>query len=240
MSGVFLLLSVLALLKLLVEEGQRAQWVLRLAHAGIYVLFLALIHPWTLQVSKLWVDSTLNTPLQLGNVTLLVMLDVMLVMAAATAQNRWPTRHEYHYYGLMYCARMVGQRLAIFIPSVLAFPALFYVRVVLLFELPGMSFWLVTGAMMLVTAALVLLAPWVVRWLRWGNEVVVLLCLTTLAIVVMAYMFAPQSRVVAPSVGNGWATLLQAGLLVLLLVAGGGIGYLLYRAGARWKRGRIM
>ena len=83
MSGVFLLLSVLALLKLLGEEGQRAQWPLRLAHAGIYVLFLALIHPWTLQVSKLWVDSTLNTPLQLGNVTLLVMLDVMLVMAAA-------------------------------------------------------------------------------------------------------------------------------------------------------------
>ena len=140
----------------------------------------------------------------------------------------------------MYCARVVGQRLAIFIPPVLAFPALFYVRVVLLFELPGMSFWLVTGAMMLATAALVLLAPWVVRWLRWGNEVVVLLCLTTLAIVVMAYMFAPQSRVVAPSVGNGWATLLQAGLLVLLLIAGGGIGYLLYRAGARWKRGRIM
>ncbi len=237
MGSVFLLLSFLAVLKLVVEEGERTSWAVRAVHAVLLAGSVFLLHPFTLTINKIWVDETLNTLRWLNDVTLLVMLDMLLSVLAVTSHDvRWPSPRRIRYYGLLQVGFDTLHKLAYYLPPLLIFPALFYFRVELLFWLPGYSFIGVTVALAVVAALLVLLAPYVNRWLALTRETAMLLSFLTFLLVVTAMLFTPEGLVHGVSHSDLPAELLHAGLLLLALLVVASFGYLLQRIARRRAR----
>lgn len=226
MGDILLLISLLAIVKLFLEEAQwRSLWV-RLVHALLMGGFVCTIHPYCLGISKLTLDKWLASPTTLQNASLLVIADLICCLLLVTVREvKWPDRAYVRYYGI---GRAVGNMLHLlvpYLPPLLALPALFYLRVVLLFELTGVSFVGVTAVLALFAMLLVLLAPFLGRWLQFSVELMgefsLLLSLATLTVVVGAGVVTirPESYVLSdidPSVFY----------IILLLFVGAFFGHL--------------
>ena len=231
MNNVFLLLSFLAVFKLLVEEGERHSWWLRGVHALLLGSFVVALHPICLTINKIWVDETLNTLRWLNDVTLYVMLDLLLCILAVTSQEvRWPSRARYRYYGLLQLIFDVLHKLAYYLPPLLIFPALFYFRVELLYLLTGYSFTLVTALLAIAVVTVTLFAPYLSRFLAFNRETAILLSFLTFLLVVTAMLFTPEGLVHGVVRGSLSAEALHAGLLLLALTFVASIGFLVERS----------
>lgn len=229
-GNVFLLLSFLAVLKLLVEEGERASWWLRGIHALLYAGFVLALHPLALTINKMWVDQTLNTIKWLNDVTLFVMLDMVLSFLAMTSHDvRWPSRSRFRYYGLLQLLFDSLHKIAYFLPPLLIFPALFYFRVELLFLLTGYSFIGVSIALAVGVVLLVLLAPYISRFLSLTRETAMLLGLVTFLLVITAMLFTPEGLVHGVSHSDLPQELLHSAILLGAFVLLAGMGYALKR-----------
>lgn len=236
-GSVFLFIAILAMLKLTIEESQRQFWWLRLAHGLLFAAFILIAHPFTLEISRLWVDQQLNSPLRLNDATLVVLVDLLLVLLAMTARDvRWPNSRRIRYYGPLRVAYQLMHKLVYYLPPLLAFPALFYLRLALLFSLPGVSFTHVTLLMAGFVLFLSLASPLFCRGLRLNGEAAILLSMVTLAVVVVAALFAPQSRIVPFSPGDHFTLLRHTAFLTLALGVGVLIGYLVFRLADRSRR----
>ncbi len=234
MGSVFLLLSFLAVLKLVTEEGERVSWWVRGVHAILLAGAVFLFHPFTLTINKIWVDETLNTLRWLNDVTLLVMLDMLLSILAVTARDvRWPSPRRIRYYGLLHVIFDTLHKSAYYLPPLLILPALFYFRVELLFLLPGYSFLGVTVILALLVALLVLLAPYVKRCLALTRETSMLLSFLTFLLVVTAMLFTPEGLVHGVVHSDLPAELLHAALLLVGLCIMAALGYFLQRIAKR-------
>ncbi len=230
MENVFLLLSFLAVFKLVVEEGERRSWFLRAAHALLYAGFIIALQPIALTINKMWVDETLNTLKWLNDVTLLVMLDMLLATLAVTSQEvRWPSKRRLRYYGLLQLIFDCFHKLTYYIPPLLILPALFYFRVELLFLLTGYSFSGVTYALALVVILLVLFAPYISRFFSLVRESAILLSFLTFLLVITAMLFAPEGLVHGVSQADLPQELVHAGILLLAFAVVAGGGFLFYR-----------
>lgn len=230
MGSIFLFVAILALIKLVVEESQRHSLWLRLTHALLFALFMLLIHPYTLTISRLWVDRELNSTFRLNDATLVVLLDLLFVLLAMTAREvRWPNRRRFRYYGVLPIVGQLMHKLVYFLPPLLAFPALFYLRVVLLFWLPGVSFLGVTLLMAALVFLLIVFSPYLCRALHLNGEASVFLSIITLAVIVAAALFAPQSHVVTEVMVDTPGLLRQAAILLLILFVGLFVGYMIFR-----------
>lgn len=230
MGNVFLLLSFLAVLKLLVEEGERSSWWLRGVHALLYGSFVLALHPIALTINKMWVDETLNTIKWLNDVTLFVMLDMVLSFLAMTSHDvRWPSHARFRYYGLLQLVFDSLHKVAYFLPPLLIFPALFYFRVELLFLLTGYSFLGVTVTLALAVMLLVLLAPYISRFLSLTRETAMLLGFLTFLLVITAMLFTPEGLVHGVAQGDLPKELLHSGLLLVAFAIIALVGYGLRR-----------
>lgn len=230
MGNVFLLLSFLAVLKLLVEEGERSSWWLRGVHALLYGSFVLALHPIALTINKMWVDETLNTIKWLNDVTLFVMLDMVLSFLAMTSHDvRWPSHARFRYYGLLQLVFDSLHKVAYFLPPLLIFPALFYFRVELLFLLTGYSFIGVTVTLALAVMLLVLLAPYISRFLSLTRETAMLLGFVTFLLVITAMLFTPEGLVHGVAQGDLPKELLHSGLLLVAFAIIALVGYGLRR-----------
>lgn len=230
MGNVFLLLSFLAVLKLLVEEGERSSWWLRGVHALLYGSFVLALHPIALTINKMWVDETLNTIKWLNDVTLFVMLDMVLSFLAMTSHDvRWPSHARFRYYGLLQLVFDSLHKVAYFLPPLLIFPALFYFRVELLFLLTGYSFIGVTVTLALAVMLLVLLAPYISRFLSLTRETALLLGFVTFLLVITAMLFTPEGLVHGVAQGDLPKELLHSGLLLVAFAIIALVGYGLRR-----------
>ena len=226
MGNVFLLLSFLAVLKLLVEEGERSSWWLRGVHALLYGSFVLALHPIALTINKMWVDETLNTIKWLNDVTLFVMLDMVLSFLAMTSHDvRWPSHARFRYYGLLQLVFDSLHKVAYFLPPLLIFPALFYFRVELLFLLTGYSFVAVSVALALGVMLLVLLAPYFSRFLSLTRETAMLLSFVTFLLVITAMLFTPEGLVHGVSQGNLPRELLHSAVLMVAFAVVALVGY---------------
>jgi hypothetical protein len=229
-GNVFLLLSFLAVLKLLVEEGERSSWWLRGVHALLYGSFVLALHPIALTINKMWVDETLNTIKWLNDVTLFVMLDMVLSFLAMTSHDvRWPSHARFRYYGLLQLVFDSLHKVAYFLPPLLIFPALFYFRVELLFLLTGYSFIGVTVTLALAVMLLVLLAPYISRFLSLTRETALLLGFVTFLLVITAMLFTPEGLVHGVAQGDLPKELLHSGLLLVAFAIIALVGYGLRR-----------
>ena len=226
MGNVFLLLSFLAVLKLLVEEGERSSWWLRGVHALLYGSFVLALHPIALTINKMWVDETLNTIKWLNDVTLFVMLDMVLSFLAMTSHDiRWPSHARFRYYGLLQLVFDSLHKVAYFFPPLLIFPALFYFRVELLFLLTGYSFVGVSVALALGVMLLVLLAPYFSRFLSLTRETAMLLSFVTFLLVITAMLFTPEGLVHGVSQGDLPRELLHSAILIVAFAIVALVGY---------------
>ena len=212
MGNVFLLLSFLAVLKLLVEEGERSSWWLRGVHALLYGSFVLALHPIALTINKMWVD------------------DMVLSFLAMTSHDvRWPSHARFRYYGLLQLVFDSLHKVAYFLPPLLIFPALFYFRVELLFLLTGYSFLGITLTLALAVMLLVLLAPYISRFLSLTRETAMLLGFLTFLLVITAMLFTPEGLVHGVSQGDLPKELLHSGLLLVAFAVVALVGYGLRR-----------
>ncbi len=228
MNDLLLLISLIALIKLVVEEALRPRLWLRLIHAALFGLFLALIHPICLGISKPTLEAWVASHESLQNATLFVMADLALCLLLVTAHEvPLPDRAFLRYHDILTTAATLLRRGMPYIPPLLAFPALFYLRMYLLYSLPGTSFIGVTAILIGVVVFLVMAAPWIGKALGIDlRELSILFSLVVLAIVVSAGTMTLRMR-------NYSATDLDLSALwtVLAISVTAGIGYLLYM----WK-----
>ena len=237
MSTIFLLVSCFALLKLLIEEAQRPSMSLRLAHAAIFALFIVLIQPVCLSISKVAVDTFLNSASRLNDLALLALLDFSMTAGLLTATDvRWPNARRLRYFGFLAMVRDGLHKTIPLFPPVLAFFALFYFRVLLLFKLPGFSFWGVTLVLTAVVFALILFAPAICRSLYVQGKEALTFSLFIFAVVVVANVYSPQSRLIAAWDNSIGEELTHAGLLVGALALLASVGYLVDSRRAKGKR----
>lgn len=230
MSNTFLLISLIACIKLLLDAGMRRSLVIRLIHAAIYVGFVVWIHPLCLQISKLWVDSSLNTPQRLSDVALVVMADLLIALTTFFSLGApWPNRARFRYDGwVASVSRLLGKG-AYLLPSPLFLAALFYLRVETLFLLPGVSFIGSSAVLALSAALLVVFAPQICRFLDLGEELSPMLAAVVLIIVIVAGIWAPGAQIQNQVESHTMSMLLQAvwllgGIFLIALV-----GYFLSR-----------
>jgi putative membrane protein len=107
------------------------------------------------------------------------------------------------------------------------FPTLFYVRLRLFYVLPGASFLGVTLALMAVVALLTLAAPYLLRAIGMGDELLrelaILLSLLLFFVVVAAGVLHPDSAVRGTGADVDW---LMVVYLILFVLSMGVVGYL--------------
>ncbi|SUB77294.1 hypothetical protein [Porphyromonas macacae] len=228
MSELLLIISIVAVIKLLIEEAQRASIGVRIVHAVLFVLYIVWIHPICLNISKLSVDAWLASAESLQNITLAVIADLMLCLLLATANEvSKPDRRYIKYYGPGRAVAAVLHRAAPLLPPLLAWPALFYLRIELLFDLTGVSFIGVTATMAVCVAAIVVFAPQICNSLHFKaemrKEMSILCSLFTLAAVVGAGVLTLENHVYgSPAIDP------DTGILLAAIAAGAGGGYLIF------------
>lgn len=196
MSSAFLLICLIVCFKQWVEAAIKHPLWLRIVHALLYVGFVVLIHPYCLRISKIWVDRTLNTPNRLSDLSLIVMLDLLITVASfLSVGSLRPTRQSLRYDGLVTTTSRVLRRVAYFLPSPLFLASLFYLRVYMLFVLPGVSFVATSAGLALFAGITMLLAPRVCQFLSLPASLSVMLDGFVLIISIAAGVFASQSKV---------------------------------------------
>ena len=149
MESVLLLLTLLALVKATLSGSLLPRRWQRLTFGALYAASLWIFRPYALEFNKLQVESALSEPQALTNLSLVVMLDLLVTCAACRA-----------------ClAPQRALRRLRYLPSLLLFPALFYVQVDLFFTCTGQAF--TTLTLWLSIGIFVLLSGGGYLWRRW-------------------------------------------------------------------------
>ena len=230
MTEILLSVALLACLKGITEESLRPALWLRLVHAAGAVLFLILLHPLTLQVGRPQVEAFLSLAGRRQDLTLLLVADLSATVALASAPgHETVTRAQLQKEGLIPALVILLRRLLYYLPPLLLLPTLLYLRLELLFALPGFSFWAGTLLLAGVCALLILFAPTVCRALGLGREGMVALSLLMLLCTIVAQAVRDSGAGTTRGADNTPALLLHAGLLLALILLFALAGYLLYR-----------
>lgn len=209
MDSVLLLLTLLVIIKSVMMASIMPRWWQGALFGAVCGIFVWICHPYALEMNKLQVETALSGQSALMNISLIVSIDLLLTFGACWAQiapqrrTRWLT----------------------YIPSLLMFPALFYVQVTLFFNLPGTSFNAISGT--LVAGAFIVLAGGgsVMRYLFPSSEgrIELTLLAGTLIFVltVCCTVFHPSATVVGQSSGVDWHGTALAFAVVAVLFATG-------------------
>ena len=236
MSEILLIVALLAILKWMIEEGihskaasllakregspsgasKRGNYlglIVRGGHALLYVAFLAVVHSITMNSILHALEELLYTPQALQDMSLLVMVDLLYVVYLCVHRSTY--------------SRKWWRTLSRSFAPIMMFPTLFYVRLRLFYVLPGASFLGVTLALMAVVALLTLAAPYLLRAIGMGDELLrelaILLSLLLFFVVVAAGVLHPDSAVRGTGADVDW---LMVVYLILFVLSMGVVGYL--------------
>ncbi len=236
MSEILLIVALLAILKWMIEEGIHSKaasllakregspsgaskrgnylWlIVRGGHALLYVAFLAVVHSITMNSKLHALEELLYTPQALQDMSLLVMVDLLYVVYLCVHRSTY--------------SRKWWRTLSRSFAPIMMFPTLFYVRLRLFYVLPGASFLGVTLALMAVVALLTLAAPYLLRAIGMGDELLrelaILLSLLLFFVVVAAGVLHPDSAVRGTGADVDW---LMVVYLILFVLSMGVVGYL--------------
>lgn len=181
-------------------------------------------HPWLLTVSMKSCDAYLaSQPLQ-DDLFLLLSLDFLLLLAALDVvylrHPSWRLRSPQGDYVAL--TSQIVARLAYLIPSLWGLASLIYLRLYLLYALPGWSFEGVTWGLAATIALLTFFAPTLLRWAKARTLLTPLPTALAFASMLIAKLMEANAFIASPyepknEYSTLWQTLLFIGLLVFTI-----------------------
>lgn len=209
MDSVLLLLTLLAIIKSVMTGSILPRWWQGALFGLLCGAFVWICHPYALEMNKLQVETALSEQSALMNISLIVSIDLLLTFGTCWAQ----------------IAPQRSTRWMRYIPSLLVLPALFYLQIMLFFNLPGTSFNAVSG--ILAAGAFIVLAGGgsAMRYLlpsaEQRIELTLLAAMLIFALTVCCTVFHPSATVVGQSSGVDWrSTALAFAVVAVLFVTG--------------------
>lgn len=211
MDSVLILLTLLVVVKTTLTDSLLPRWWQGLLLGTVCAGFVWFCHPYALEINKLQVESALSEQKALMNISLAVMVDLLLTFGFCWARIV-PIRKT---------------RWLKYVPSLLIFPALFYLQVNLFFSAAGTSF--DTVSILLAVGAFVVLTGggMVLRRLVPSEEgrieLTLLGSMLIFALTVCCTVFHPSATVVSHSAPIDWRS---TGLALSVVAALFTTGYL--------------
>lgn len=190
MDNILLLLSLFAVLKSLFMTSLLPNRWYRLAFSFLLGIFVIACHPYALDMNKLELQHLLSTKEAMMNISLFVMIDMSLSCYFCIARIKdSEEKRSFRWYTRMFR----------YMPSLLVFPALFYIHINLFFSLTGVDFMQTSGGLAIATVLLFGLASFFMRkWIAEKElliELIVMLTLFVCVLVICCTIFHPSATV---------------------------------------------
>ena len=190
----------------------------RLAFSLLLGVFLFVTHSYALEINKLELQRVLSSQSAIMNISLFVMIDMLLSCYFCVARiEDYEDSKKFRWY----------TRIFRFMPSLLIFPALYYIQITLFFTLTGVDFTQISAGLITTIVVLFVAASFFMRKILDDKdlliELVILLTLFVCALVICCTIFHPSATIynhATPIDWKGCATTL--GFLSIILF----IGYL--------------
>lgn len=216
MDNILLLLSLFAVIKCLFMTSLLPNRWYRLAFSLSLGAFLIFTHSQALEINKLELQNVLSTQAAILNISLFVMIDTLLTGYFCLARiEDYEEGKKFKWYVQLFR----------YMPSLLIFPALYYIQITLFFTLTGVDFTKISTGLIVTTVVLFVTASFFMRkWIEEKDliiELTVLLTLLVCALVICCTIFHPSATVynhAAPIDWKGCAGTL--GFLLITVMAG--------------------
>ena len=211
MDNILLLLSLFAVVKSLFMTSLLPNRWYRLAFSLSLGAFIMLCHPYAMEVNKLELQRVLSTQSAMMNISLVVMVDMLLSGYFCMARIKdWEEGNSFRWYTKLFRYR----------PSLLVFPALYYIHITLFFTLTGVDFMRTSIGLAVGVTVAFSLASFFMRKLIAEKELlielVVILTFFVCVLVICCTIFHPSATVYNHASPVDWVGC--AGTLALLLV----------------------
>lgn len=215
MENILLVLSLLALIKSLFMTALLPNRWYRLGFCLLLGVFVFVSHGYAIELNKLQVQQLLSTQDSLLDISFVVMIDSILSVYFCVARLGGSDSSKVKRY--MSVLR--------YIPSLLVFPAVFYIHVNLFFSIVATDFMLITSGWALFVVLLFVVASLFMRRLfaekELPIEIILILTLLLFMLTVCGTVFHPSATVYGSGTPVDWIECVTTlGLLIIIMLAG--------------------
>jgi hypothetical protein len=215
MENILLILSLLALIKSLFMTALLPNRWYRLGFCLLLGVFVFVSHGYAIELNKLQVQQLLSTQDSLLDISFVVMIDSILSIYFCVARLGGSDSSKVKRY--MSVLR--------YMPSLLVFPAIFYIHVNLFFSIVATDFMLITSGWALFVVMLFVVASLFMRRLfaekELPIEIILILTLLLFMLTVCGTVFHPSATVYGSGTPVDWIECVTTlGLLIIIMLAG--------------------
>lgn len=215
MENILLILSLLALVKSLFMTALLPNRWYRLGFCLLLGVFVFVSHGYAIELNKLQVQQLLSTQDSLLDISFVVMIDSILSVYFCVARLGGSDSSKVKRY--MSVLR--------YMPSLLVFPAIFYIHVNLFFSIVATDFMLITSGWALLVVLLFVVASLFMRRLfaekELPIEIILILTLLLFMLTVCGTVFHPSATVYGSGTPVDWIECVTTlGLLIIIMLAG--------------------
>ena len=215
MDNILLILSLLALSKSLFMTALLPNRWYRLGFCLLLGVFVFVSHGYAIELNKLQVQQLLSTQDSLLDISFVVMIDSILSVYFCVARLGGSDSSKVKRY--MSVLR--------YMPSLLVFPAVFYIHVNLFFSIVATDFMLITSGWALFVVLLFVVASLFMRRLfaekELPIEIILILTLLLFMLTVCGTVFHPSATVYGSGTPVDWIECVTTlGLLIIIMLAG--------------------
>ena len=215
MENILLILSLLALAKSLFMTALLPNRWYRLGFCLLLGVFVFVSHGYAIELNKLQVQQLFSTQDSLLDISFVVMIDSILSVYFCVARLGGSDSSKVKRY--MSVLR--------YMPSLLVFPAIFYIHVNLFFSIVATDFMLITSGWALFVVLLFVVASLFMRRLfsekELPIEIILILTLLLFMLTVCGTVFHPSATVYGSGTPVDWIECVTTlGLLIIIMLAG--------------------
>lgn len=215
MDNILLILSLLALSKSLFMTALLPNRWYRLGFCLLLGVFVFVSHGYAIELNKLQVQQLLSTQDSLLDISFVVMIDSILSVYFCVARLGGSDSSKVKRY--MSVLR--------YMPSLLVFPAVFYIHVNLFFSIVATDFMLITSGWALFVVLLFVVASLFMRRLfaekELPIEIILILTMLLFMLTVCGTVFHPSATVYGSGTPVDWIECVTTlGLLIIIMLAG--------------------
>lgn len=215
MENILLILSLLALVKSLFMTALLPNRWYRLGFCLLLGVFVFVSHGYAIELNKLQVQQLLSTQDSLLDISFVVMIDSILSVYFCVARLGGSDSSKVKRY--MSVLR--------YMPSLLVFPAIFYIHVNLFFSIVATDFMLITSDWALFVVLLFVVASLFMRRLfaekELPIEIILIITLLLFMLTVCGTVFHPSATVYGSGTPVDWIECVTTlGLLIIIMLAG--------------------
>lgn len=215
MENILLILSLLALVKSLFMTALLPNRWYRLGFCLLLGVFVFVSHGYAIELNKLQVQQLLSTQDSLLDISFVVMIDSILSVYFCVARLGGSDSSKVKRY--MSVLR--------YMPSLLVFPAIFYIHVNLFFSIVATDFMLITSGWALFVVLLFVVASLFMRRLfaekELPIEIILIITLLLFMLTVCGTVFHPSATVYGSGTPVDWIECVTTlGLLIIIMLAG--------------------